>query len=558
MTPITELNNLPTKWVSRRGVLWLLGFIGAATPILIYMWAFLRYSVNMPAGDDYDAVLDWLGRFIDSGTIVEKFRLIFEQHNEHRIVFDRLIFLADYAIAGKINFIYLDVVGALGLFLIFFLLVRIARKSRIPNISVLVLALLVFNLRQWGLISFAMASIQQYWQLLFAMISLYLLRTCQDKSRLIASIMLAVASIFTGAGGLLTFPIGILYLIVCEKGSRAIVAWAVVGVAAFLVYFVILPYHGTTISKQSHELLFANPLKALYFILAFLGGYMRKTTPAILLGGLSLIAFMTILFSRMRSGLFKDSAFMATLIGYIILVAIASGISRSEIGLGEALSSRYTIYGLTLLALLYIYGLSGARTWIGNKAIISLGCIASIVLYVSYFWSSIGFLRFENSLQERYIVYPYNARAIDILGEGMRAGYFFPVAIVFSNLPERAKTGLSYKYPIPYSVDSMMPAPAGLKQEILSSCEFYRSWVWLSDLYFHHNDLKLAYPLNTMSSYRDFLDWAATYSDATSPYKLSYSALSGMVGGGPLDLSAFGADDSVRGIGVCGAAKVGL
>ena len=553
MTTITKTDNTPI--MSERGLLWRLSVAVAAIPILVYVGAFLRYSVNMPAGDDYDAVLDWLGKFIDSRTVFDKFHLMLEQHNEHRIVFDRLVFLTNYVISGKINFIYLDAIGAVGLFFIFFLLVRIANKLRVSNVSILVLAFLAFNLRQWGLISFAMASIQQYWQLLFALLSLYLLRTCEDRSRFSASVIFALASTFTGAGGLLIFPIGVLYLIACRKDSRAMAIWLVFGAAAFLVYFVLLPYQGSAISKQSHELLFANPSKAVCFTLAFLGGYMRRTGPATVFGGLSLIIFVFILCLKIRNRSFNDSAFVASLISYIVLVAIAAGVSRSAIGLEEALSSRYTIYGLVLLALLYIYALSCAHARFCKRAIVLLGCAASVILYVCYFLSSIGFLRFENTLQEKYIVYPYNGRAIEILGEAMKSGYFFPVAIVFVNLPEQAKNGISYKYPVPYSVGPIMPAPIMLKDKILSSCGFYNSWVWLSKLYFDNNDLKLTFPLNTTSSYRDLLDWAAAYSDATSPYKQNYRTLSVMVDSKTLHLSNINFEDSAREMRGCIASK---
>ena len=74
----------------------------------MFLWAELRYDVNMPYFDDYDSVLNWLVTFSQPGSFMNKLELLFRQHNEHRIVFDRLVELMELHTLGVVNFICLD------------------------------------------------------------------------------------------------------------------------------------------------------------------------------------------------------------------------------------------------------------------------------------------------------------------------------------------------------------------------------------------------------------------------------------------------------------------
>lgn len=478
-------------------------------PATVYFWAFLRYSIDMPAGDDYDVILNWLHRFIQSQGFASKVGLLLEAHNEHRIVLDHFVVMINYLMLGRINFIYLDAVGLLGLLLILALLIKVARQSGLSIVQLIPISFLCFNMRQWELISFPMASIQQYWQLLFALLSLYTLQKRGDRGLFFpASIALAILASLTGAGGLIVFPVGLL-LLVFSKDMKAGSIWLGFLLAVFLAYFVVLEYRGSPISHASHEMVLKHPGEAIRYTLAFLASYVRTSGMAIALGALTatLCFFMCIGADRSKSA--RSSLIPLSFIIYIISVAAAAGLSRVSMGIDEALSSRYTIYSLALVASIYIHLMNKASTASRQHLLLCVSLAASLTIYICYLPSSIAFLNYEQKLLDRYMVYPYNGRAAEILGNAMRDKVFMPNAVVFSNLSDEAKAGITYKYPVPYSPDRSIPPPEAIGTLITSKSDYAASWERLSELYFANMDLKLAFPLDSIPSYIDFLTWAA-------------------------------------------------
>lgn len=71
----------------------------------------------MPNWDDYDSVLNWFSNWISDKSLLSRIDLLFRQHNEHRIVWDRIIEILELHLVGNVNFVYLDFFGAGGLFL---------------------------------------------------------------------------------------------------------------------------------------------------------------------------------------------------------------------------------------------------------------------------------------------------------------------------------------------------------------------------------------------------------------------------------------------------------
>ena len=132
------------------------------------------YSVNMPNWDDYDAILDWLNFNVTNHDAAKFFQILFSQATEHRIVFDRLVTLIYYYLFKSVNFSILTFLGLLGQLAILLLLLKIAFKSKFTLLELIPLPYMLFSLSQWELLSWAMASLSQYWQLFFALIAIYL------------------------------------------------------------------------------------------------------------------------------------------------------------------------------------------------------------------------------------------------------------------------------------------------------------------------------------------------------------------------------------------------
>ena len=59
--------------------------------IVYFFYSFFRVTSDIPINDDY-AVLENFTDIINSNSSFEKIKLIFKQHNEHRILYDKLWF----------------------------------------------------------------------------------------------------------------------------------------------------------------------------------------------------------------------------------------------------------------------------------------------------------------------------------------------------------------------------------------------------------------------------------------------------------------------------------
>ena len=135
-------------------------------PIIFYIYIVAKFLLNMPNWDDYDAILTWINFVLSKPSLAEFMTKLFAQHNEHRIVFGNLVSLISYFSLGKVDFISLSIFGVLGLFFVFLLIIYIGKKNHFTLLELLPVPYLMFSLNQWELISWAMASISQYWQFL--------------------------------------------------------------------------------------------------------------------------------------------------------------------------------------------------------------------------------------------------------------------------------------------------------------------------------------------------------------------------------------------------------
>jgi hypothetical protein len=227
-------------------------------PALICL-AFI-YKLHFPVlvADDWRMVE--LAEDIDAGNI--SFDLFWRQHNEHRILFPRLIYLAIAYVSGFDN-LYI-VIPIFLLLCLYFLVVTayikdISQESMISarNFPVaLILGFLVFSLIQrenlhWGFqIGFVMC-------LVFSVMSLYFLflyiRTIEMNSEprhlhAILSVLFGIIASFSSLQGLVVWLAGsvsMFFYIKRPLHSKYYLFWNIIGICTIVVYF---------INAQSHHM----------------------------------------------------------------------------------------------------------------------------------------------------------------------------------------------------------------------------------------------------------------------------------------------------------------
>ena len=407
-----------------------LSLVLIGTIVAIHISIISYYTSYMPISDDYGAVLGFINTYVQENNFLEKMKMLFWQHNEHRIVFNRLIEVLQYTLMGEISFPILVLIGSIGWFGTVYLLYRWSREQGFFKIVYfLPLIFILFAFSHAALMTWAMASLQQYWQLLFALLSIYFLQ----KNKLLFAYIFLLFSLFTGGGGIVLIPLIFLYFIINKKYKQMFI-FLLVSIVLLFIYFILFKF---VFSHKIHGplwLLVHQPENVIQFTFTFLGNF-AYVNPVAMFTGIGLV----LLFLLRIKYFFHKVPFLAWSITYIILTALLVGMSRSRYGVDLALPSRYSIYSVLFLSMLYLSYMNIARyrTWVWK-----IGLGIGIGLYLFYFNERIPAFEARQHNAETKLDLPARERAEVILRKSAQLNTFkafkrMTLPSVLSHLPEK-------------------------------------------------------------------------------------------------------------------------
>ena len=361
---MTALTNKPFRHKAATVILWLL----LALPFVTYSLCVIHYSTNTPIMDDYDAVLDFTSSFINTQTPVDKISLLFSQHNEHRIVFDRVVFLGYYYLFREVDFRFFIIFGNLGWILTVVMLVVYVRNNfHLPLSRLLPIPYILLSFSHWENMFCAMAAIQNYWFVFFAVAFLISL----SKDNVLMTGVLFPLALFTSGGGIVLYPLGNLFFLLRKK-RQAFWSFFATSTTCMLLYF--FNYHKPSIHPGIVETI-VTPFSAAAYYFSFWGNLW--TLP---LGGISLLIGLIICsLSFYLAGNQRADRFLRLAICFIALVALAITLARSGFGVQQAMSSKYSLFPLLALACMYLFMITpissspaARRTFIMSSALIAV------------------------------------------------------------------------------------------------------------------------------------------------------------------------------------------
>ena len=347
---------------------------GIVIAILVLIAVYSGYTLDFPYADQWDFV-----------PILEKARTgdltgwdFWAQHNEHRLVFPRLLMLAlatpsNWSVRWELaaNFVLA--------FLTWLLLCAQARMSGrevrdgANDVVYLIFALIIFSLSQWGN-WFLGWQLQEFMNVLAVVAAMFTL-TWQRYSTLgvVLACVFGTIATYSFANGMLVWPIGILLLWLQreERGAASrpqMVAWCLVAVAMAISYLAgyEAPPHHTSLAAALGQ-----PLQCALYVLAYLGqplghaedlvslaveisGYgtgHKDHTFSILMGALGLLLWTVTFFQLLLSGVpIRSLAPWLGLALYAFCTAVLTALGRVDEGIDQAVSSRY----VTLANLLWL------------------------------------------------------------------------------------------------------------------------------------------------------------------------------------------------------------
>ena len=372
-----------------------------AAVIFIYYTIVLIFSCNYPIGDDFSLV-DFVTNITTSSDLNQRLTLLYAQHNEHRIITTKLIFLLDYFLFDKLNFVHLILVGNLfhlGTFYIF----RKHEPSKFDQQSQSYLAIftacMIFQFGSAESMFWSMAAISNYLVLMLALLTLSLL----SKDSLwyfVLAIVSSVLTAFTQGNGILIPLIAVIYLI-SQKRYRDSLLMAAIALMAIFVYFLdyqVSPAHFNT-SNAIQEI-----GKIFVFAISFTGSALGvggshypvltnfSLIPTLITG--SLIWGVT--FYGFYKKVYLDGNIFIWFNLFIILTAILTGISRINFGLSQSMVSRYhissnlTIISTAVLAMQLLPIRQYSKRMLDRifklSAIFSVTYLVASLAFVAYFY----------------------------------------------------------------------------------------------------------------------------------------------------------------------------
>lgn len=321
--------------------------LAAVTPFVIYLGFAWHHTSNLPFADDYPAIIDFLVPPGEGGSVS-----IWAQHNEHRIVFTKVVSWLQYHVCGRIDFRLLALLGNLGwcatVALISLAAIQLMGTTRwqvLPFIYLLLVPIHEANM------IWAMAALQNFWSVFFAICCFYFLA----RDRPLGSSLALAAVYLTSGNGVIAFAAALAGALLTRRWRSA--GWiAGAGLVLTTVYFI----HYRSVSPLAIGDALHRPAKLAQYSLAFLGSWATGLVPAMLAGS-AIIGVVFISYRLMRMNFMCVCIFL-----FVLGVATAAALARSSLGVSQAMDSRYAVYSVLILGSVYLLLVSPSGWGIGR------------------------------------------------------------------------------------------------------------------------------------------------------------------------------------------------
>lgn len=362
-------------------------------PIVLFFGMFFKYTDDIPINDDYKAILEFMNRYLESGSRNERIKLFFIQHNEHRIVYDRVWTIICYKIYGKVDFNFLALVGNLALVGIFALLSKKMREINTNLLYLLPLSVLLFNIAFWENMTFAMATLSNTTVFLFTLASIYFVTKKEIKAKhLVLAIVFFILAVCTQGLGLFSVPL-IAGILIYRKKYRFLGIYSAVALFVLALYF--YGYEKPLYSPSIIDSVKYFKLRSVLFALAFMGNafnynllFTNEISDSLVFSSILGTAFFLVYLYTIKTGYYKKNLFVFSTMTLIVLTACITGVTRCQLGLETAGAPRYRLSGVLFAIALFMWFIETRPV---NLKRLHAGIVAGSLLYLFF----ISFSQYE-------------------------------------------------------------------------------------------------------------------------------------------------------------------
>jgi len=345
-------------------------------PFLLYLFLLRHFWFNAPAWDDYDTIVDANFVLEDARSAREWLLLVWNQHNEHRIAFARLVARTMVKLTGQLDFRALDVIASFawpGLLVVLWLELR----DRVPAMLFAGAALLMLQVSYYEASLVSMSGLSNIGAVSFAFACLYFADRA-GRSRALACIAFGIVAAGSQAAGLFALPIAAGVCVLRGRRARAaiIAAFAAVAWAAYFTGYIQPPHHHSILLAATH------PAEAAGLFIVNLGSVVAGLGPA-RTAGFTLLVVFAWLYGR---GLWKLSIVVNAWIAFLVASIAAASAARVEFGV--IYSSRYAISSTVLLVIAFLAAAALTGPWTRPRAWLAIAaCAAASVAIDASSWA---------------------------------------------------------------------------------------------------------------------------------------------------------------------------
>ncbi|MFK7780671.1 MAG: hypothetical protein QM490_06235 [Candidatus Gracilibacteria bacterium] len=345
-------------------------FILILMPAITYIFIIYHYAVDAPIADDYNSVLEFLNNYNNMHQYIEKITYLFHPHNEYKLVFSNIVQVLILKTNGIMNFKYLIYIGNIGLVGIFILFYSRFKIFNLPIIYILPVSLLLFNFSAYNMAFWPMASMQGYWQILFALLSIHFL--IQNKHKY--SIIFYVMTMIQGGLWVSLFPVILLHYML-KRDHKYLTVLLIITILILIIMY------ATGMNQPGHSIL--NNLKQgfhlILFSLGVLGSISNNFNIAVVFGLLIVVWYIFVLW-KFKTSLLSSFSFHAMTM--ILISSAGLAVNRIHTGLEACLSSRYSLISLLMISLIYMLLLEKCHQKKFVKKIFYLFLTFSLLMYI--------------------------------------------------------------------------------------------------------------------------------------------------------------------------------
>jgi len=371
--------NNPKFKTTVKNIIWFVLFI---TPFILYFYYGYQYALNVPVYDDYVSMLKPVNSFLTSTTFREQLVHLFSQYTIHRNIFTKFLVLIQYYLTGNLNFRHLILISNFAYGILVIILVYKLKVMGGTIFQLLPIPYILLSFTHYVNMIFFSAGGTFYWNELFSLLLIIVL-TDQETIR---SSLIYPLTIFTTSAGLAFYPLANIYNFTQSSRKR------------FWIFFI-----NSTIATAIYFYKFRLPASnafalnirqfAIYYF-TLLGNATLSLQSSLVTGGI-----ITCLLLLISIKTFDKKPFLALLSLWILLVGMLIAISRNNMGIAQALSSRYAIYSLLAIVCIYIWGITTANETYPDSA--RNATFIAIIFSVLFFFGTLWNIDSQKSFAER-------------------------------------------------------------------------------------------------------------------------------------------------------------